>query len=99
MLERDDEQGIEWELDAHLAEPIPDDVRVLVYERDRGRCLACGSHQLIQYDRVVPWPLGGRNEPQNIRLLCAGCKRRKALGGHDRLHAASAAAWAPSGSG
>lgn len=77
MLERDDEQGIEWELDARLAEPIPEDVKRLVYERDGARCLSCGSYELIQYNRVVPWAMGGRNEPQNIRLLCAGCNRRE----------------------
>lgn len=75
MLERDDEQGIEWELDARLAEPIPEDVKHLVYERDGGRCLACGSDELIQYNRAVPWSMGGLNEPQNIRLLCAACNR------------------------
>ncbi len=77
MLERDDEQGIEWELDARLAEPIPEDVKQFVYERDGGRCLACGSDELIQYNRAVPWSMGGRNEPQNIQLLCAGCNRRE----------------------
>ena len=56
-------------------------VKRLVYERDRGRCLACGSDELIQYDHVVPWSMGGGNEPQNIRLLCAGCNRRQAIGG------------------
>jgi len=91
MLERDDEQGIEWEL-AHMAEPIPEDAKRLVDERDRGRCLACGSDELIQYDHVVPWSLGGGNEPQNIRLLCAGCNRRQAIGGQDRSRAASATA-------
>jgi hypothetical protein len=92
MLERDDEQGLGWELDARLAEPIPEDVKRLVYERDRGRCLACGSDELIQYDRVVPWSMGGGNEPQNIRLLCAGCNRRQAIGGQDRSRAAPASA-------
>lgn len=92
MLERDDEQGVEWELDAHLAEPIPEDVKRLVYERDMGRCLACGSDELIQYDHVVPWSMGGGNEPLNIRLLCAECNRRQAIGGHDESHAASASA-------
>ena len=85
MLERDDEQGIEWELDARLADPMPEGVRRLVYERDGGRCLACGSGELIQYDRVVPWSMGGRNEPQNIRLLCAECNRRERLLS-DHLH-------------
>lgn len=85
MLERDDEQGIEWELDARLADPMPEGVRRLVYERDGGRCLVCGSGELIQYDRVVPWSMGGRNEPENIRLLCAECNRRQRLLS-DHLH-------------
>jgi hypothetical protein len=99
MLERDDEQGIEWELDAHLGEPIPEAVKRLVDERDAGRCQICGSEELIQYEHVVPWSMGGGNEAQNILLLCAGCNRRQALGGHDRSHAASASAEAPTGSG
>jgi hypothetical protein len=96
MLERDDEQGIAWELDAHLAGPIPEDVKRFVYERDRGRCLACGSDELIQYDHVVPWSISGSIEPQNVRLLCAGCNRRRAIGGQDPSHPASASASAPS---
>ena len=92
MLERDDEQGIEWELDARLAEPIPANVKRLVYERDTGRCLACGSDELIQYAHIVPWSMGGGNEPQNIGLLCAECNRRQAMGGEDRSHATSASA-------
>jgi len=81
MLERAEEQGIGWELGAHLAEPIPYDVKLLVDERDRGRCRACGAEELIQYDHVVPWAMGGGNDPQNVRLLCAGCKRREAISG------------------
>ena len=88
MLERDDQQGIEWEIDARLAEPIPEEVKRLVYARDGGRCLACGSEELIQY-HVVRCTVGGRNEPQNIRLLCGGCNRRQAIGGQDRSDAAS----------
>ena len=88
VLERDDEQGIAWELDAHLAEPIPEDVKRLVYERE-----------LIQYDHVVPWLMGGSNEPQNVRLLCAGCNRRRATGGQGPFHSASAPASAPNGGG
>ena len=76
MLERDDEQDLERELGLHLVDPIPADVKRLVFERDRGRCLACGSEELIQYDHVVPFSMGGANEPQNLRLLCAGCNRR-----------------------
>jgi hypothetical protein len=92
MLERDDEQGIEWEVEAHLAEPIPEHVKRHVYNRDGGRCLACGSDELIQYGRVIPWSMGGGNEPQNIGVLCAGCSRRRAIGLQDSSHAASALA-------
>lgn len=76
MFEREDEQGFEWELGVRMAEPIPEDVKYLVFERDGGRCLACGSDELIQYDHVVPSSMGGDNEAENIRLLCAGCNRR-----------------------
>ncbi|MGO9901859.1 MAG: HNH endonuclease [Solirubrobacteraceae bacterium] len=76
MLERDDEQGIGWEFDRYLAKPIPKNVKHLVFARDGGRCLACGSSELIQYNHIVPSSMGGGNEPQNIRLLCAGCNRR-----------------------
>jgi hypothetical protein len=76
MLERDDEQGLEWELAVHPAEPIPAHVKRLVLERDRARCLACGSKELLQFDHVVPSSMGGGNEAGNIRLLCAGCNRR-----------------------
>jgi hypothetical protein len=76
MLDRDDQQGMQWELDACLAGRIPEDVKRFVFERDRGRCVACGSDELIQYDHVVPSQMGAGNEPQNIRLLCAACNRR-----------------------
>jgi hypothetical protein len=75
MLERDDEQGLEWELKLRPANPIAEDVRRLVFKRDGGRCLACGSSELIQYARVVPASWGGGNDPQNVRLICADCNR------------------------
>jgi hypothetical protein len=75
MLERDDEQGIGWELEMRPVEPISEEVKRIVFERDGGRCLGCGSDELIQFDHVVPLSLGGRNDPQNIRLVCAGCNR------------------------
>jgi hypothetical protein len=75
MLEGDDEQGLAWELKLHPAKPIPESVKQLVFRRDGGRCLTCGSNELIQYAHVVPQSRGGTNDPQNICLLCAGCHR------------------------
>jgi hypothetical protein len=75
MLDRDDEQGLEWELKLRPAKPIPEDVKRLVFKRDGGRCLVCGSNELIQYARGVPRSQGGGNDPHHIRLVCAGCTR------------------------
>jgi hypothetical protein len=75
MVERDDLQGLAWELKLHPAKPIPEDVKRLVFKRDGGRCLVCGSNELIQYAHLVPHSRGGRNDPQNLHLVCAGCNR------------------------
>ena len=64
---------------------IPASVRDGVYVRDRGRCtfvsaggVRCGSTRDIQIDHIVPFALGGRSSPENLRLLC---------GKHNRLEA------------
>jgi HNH endonuclease len=75
MLERDDLQGLAWELKLHPATPIPEDVRCLVFTRDGGRCLVCGSNELIQYAHVVPQSRGGSSHPHNVHLVCAKCNR------------------------
>lgn len=77
MFERDDEEGFEWELGFRAAEPIAPEVKRLVFERDRGQCVTCGSNELIQYDHLVPPSMGGESEPGNVRLVCAGCNRRQ----------------------
>jgi hypothetical protein len=75
MLERDDLQGLAWELKLHPATPIPERVKQLVFERDGGRCLFCRSDELVRYAHVVPQSRGGSNDPHNVHLVCAGCNR------------------------
>jgi Zn ribbon nucleic-acid-binding protein len=57
--------------------PIPDDVRVFVWQRDRGSCVACGSHERLEFDHVIPVALGGSNTARNLQLLCETCNRQK----------------------
>lgn len=56
---------------------IPADLRRVVFERDGGRCVECGSDFDIQYDHVIPHSLGGAATVENLQLLCAGCNQRK----------------------
>lgn len=58
-------------------QPIPQDVKVLVWQRDGGRCVECGSNQNLEYDHIIPLAMGGSNTDRNIQLLCEDCNRRK----------------------
>jgi len=67
------------------ASAVPLEVRRQVWERDGGRCTwkgpdghRCGSRWQVEVDHVRPPSLGGKSEPENLRLLC----RR-----HNLLHA------------
>jgi 5-methylcytosine-specific restriction endonuclease McrA len=58
-------------------EPLPRDVRLAVWRRDRGRCRECGSGFDLQYDHVIPLALGGASGVDNLQLLCGDCNRAK----------------------
>lgn len=57
--------------------PIPADLRRIVFERDGGRCVECGSNFDLQYDHILPVALGGATTAENLQILCADCNRRK----------------------
>ena len=58
---------------------ISSKVRHHVWMRDQGRCTyvcpktkrRCASDHLLQIDHIKPFSLGGTNEADNLRLLCA----------------------------
>jgi len=49
----------------------------IVFTRDGGRCLCCGSTQSLEYDHIIPFSCGGSNDATNIQLLCKSCNRSK----------------------
>jgi len=57
---------------------IPTEVKVLVWKRDKGRCVKCGLNTNLHYDHIIPFSKGGAsNSPDNIQLLCSSCNLKK----------------------
>ncbi len=56
---------------------IPAYIRLFVWKRDKGRCVACGSNDKIEYDHIIPYSKGGSSTVNNIQILCLNCNRRK----------------------
>lgn len=60
-----------------MRQPIPDDVKMFVWQRDNGRCVKCGSQQNLEFDHIIPFSKGGSNTARNLQLLCEKCNRSK----------------------
>jgi hypothetical protein len=54
-------------------EPIVEDVQVVVWERDGGRCAICGSQENLAFDHIIPMSKGGSNTARNVQILCETC--------------------------
>jgi len=64
------------ELPSARRERIPESVRMVVWQRDRGQCVECGRERL-EYDHIIPVIEGGATTARNIQLLCELCNRKK----------------------
>jgi 5-methylcytosine-specific restriction endonuclease McrA len=56
---------------------IPSHVRIEVWRRDDGKCVACGSRKNLEFDHIIPVSKGGSNTARNIELLCETHNREK----------------------
>lgn len=51
---------------------IPSAAKAEVWQRDRGRCVVCGSQENLHFDHIIPFSKGGTSlTAANIQLLCA----------------------------
>lgn len=51
---------------------IPTTVKLVVWKRDKGCCIKCGSPNNIHFDHIIPYSKGGSSlVSENIQLLCA----------------------------
>lgn len=71
------EAAIEYRKLGPRRDPIPDDVKLLVWARDGGSCVRCGATNGLHFDHIIPVALGGGNIEANIQILCQACNLRK----------------------
>lgn len=81
--ESEDLDGWEWWIGVDLQEEerrsrhIPQSVKDAVWNRDKGRCVECGSQENLEFDHIIPHSKNGANTYRNVQLLCQDCNRSK----------------------
>lgn len=56
---------------------ISEDVKAVVWRRDGGKCIKCGSQEKLEFDHIIPHSKGGSDTARNLQLLCEKCNRSK----------------------
>jgi 5-methylcytosine-specific restriction endonuclease McrA len=56
---------------------ISQELKDLVFARDKGKCAVCHGNEELDYDHIVPLMKGGSNTSRNIQLVCKQCRVNK----------------------
>ena len=59
--------------------------RSAIFERDRGRCIICGSASPLTFAHYIPRSAGGLGIRQNGALICLKCHHEIDNGAHTNL--------------
>lgn len=59
-------------------ESIAPGLRRAILDRDGYACVLCGDTRALELDHIEPASRGGVTTPENLRVLCRPCNRRKA---------------------
>ena len=63
--------------EANKRPPIPKTVVDAVWNRDRGKCVYCGSNENLHLDHIIPFSKDGDTSVENLQLLCQKCNLEK----------------------
>ena len=58
---------------------IPAVVKRYIWKKAESKCEICASNYAPQTDHIIPFAIGGTDEPENLRLLCRNCNQRQAI--------------------
>ena len=56
---------------------ISHSLRKRVFERDKYRCVSCGTHLDLTCDHIYPESKGGETTLENLQTMCRSCNSRK----------------------
>ncbi|MBA7544890.1 hypothetical protein ES705_37251 [subsurface metagenome] len=52
-------------------------VRDRILEKCNYRCMKCGIKDNLEVDHIIPLSRGGREDEDNMQILCSKCNRKK----------------------
>lgn len=75
------ERGLDlWGYRLLDTDPIPGSLRYRILKESGGRCAICGATKKecpLDVDHIIPRSKGGKNEYENLQVLCSKCNQEK----------------------